>query len=286
MSYKTILAAVSGGAASAGAVEIACRLAQRFSAHLEGFHVRIDPVQILASSIDGVGMPLPTEWIDQMTDDAIANAAKSKELFKAGLARHELSLKDVPPVTPAAATWREEIGSASDLLARRARFFDLAVLGRSERVAGSSYSDAIEQVLIQSGRPVLLAPAEAPKVIGESIAMGWNGSTEAVRALSVTLPLLTAARAVTVITVDAGAEQDVTSVIEYLNWHGVTASHRGVSPVAGAGAGEQLLTTARDIGADLLVMGGYGRAPWREVVFGGATHQILKSSLLPILMAH
>ncbi|HVJ32560.1 MAG TPA: universal stress protein [Terriglobia bacterium] len=286
MTYKAILAAVSGGTASAGAVEIACRLAQRFNAHLEGFHVRIDPVQIIASSIDGVGMPLPTEWIDEMTADAAATAAKSKDLFKAALARHDLAAKERAAKAPPAATWREEIGSASDLLARRARFFDLTVLGRSERVAGSSYTDAIEQVLIQSGRPVLLAPAAAPKVIGQTIAMGWNGSTEAVRALGATLPLLSAARTVTVVTVDARAEQDVTSVMEYLAWHGITASHRGVSPVSGVGAGEQLLATARDIEADLLVMGGYGRAPWREVVFGGATRQILQSSILPIVMAH
>lgn len=286
MTYKAILAAVSGGTASAGAVEIACRLTQRFNAHLEGFHVRIDPVQIIASSIDGVGMPLPTEWIDEMTADAIATAAKSKELFKAGLTRHGLAAKEPAAKAPSAAAWREEIGSASDLLARRARFFDLAVLGRSERVAGSSYTDAIEQVLIQSGRPVLLAPATAPKALGETIAMGWNGSTEAVRALSATLPLLSTARKVTVITVDARAEQDVTSVMEYLTWHGITASHRGVSPVAGVGAGEQLLATARDVEADLLVMGGYGRAPWREVIFGGATRQILQSSILPIVMTH
>ena len=38
--------------------------------------------------------------------------------------------------------------------------------------------------------------------------------------------------------------------------------------------------------ADLLVMGGYGHARWREVVFGGTTRAILQSMTVPVLMSH
>jgi nucleotide-binding universal stress UspA family protein len=57
-------------------------------------------------------------------------------------------------------------------------------------------------------------------------------------------------------------------------------------PVAHVGPGEQVLAEARDEGADLLVMGGYGHRPWRELLFGGATRQIVGHSLLPVLIAH
>ncbi len=43
MAIRTILVPLSGGAATAGAIETACRLAQRFGAHLEAPHVRPDP---------------------------------------------------------------------------------------------------------------------------------------------------------------------------------------------------------------------------------------------------
>lgn len=289
MTYKTILAPVSGGSASAGTAEIAARLAQRFNAHLEGLHIRIDPVQILATSIDGMGMPLPTEWIEDMEKEAAATAQKTKALFEAALARHGLALGDKSPTDPmpgASVTWRDETGPAADLVVSRARFFDLAVLGRSERVAGKPYTDAIEQVLIHAGCPVLLAPVDAPKEIGEKIAVGWNGSTEAARTLHAALPLLAKAKSVTVVTVEAGADKDVASVIAYLAWHGISATHRGASLPTGVSPGEQLIVTTRDIQADLLVMGAYGRAPWREVIFGGATRQVLQSSMLPILMSH
>jgi nucleotide-binding universal stress UspA family protein len=36
----------------------------------------------------------------------------------------------------------------------------------------------------------------------------------------------------------------------------------------------------------LLVMGGYGRGPWREMFFGGATRELLAASLLPLLLVH
>ncbi|HVI90473.1 MAG TPA: universal stress protein [Dongiaceae bacterium] len=289
MTYKTILAAVSGGSASAGTVEIAARLARRFDAHLEGLHIRIDPIQILATSIDGMGMPLPTEWIEDMEKEAAATAQKTKALFDSALARQGLALSDKAPTDKApgaSATWRDETGPAADLVASRARFFDLAILGRSERVAGKSHSDAIEQVLIHAGCPVLLAPVDAPKEIGEKIAIGWNGSTEAVRTLHAALPLLAKAQTVTIVTVEAGADKDVAAVIAYLAWHGISASHRGTTLPGGVSPGEQLIATTRDIQADLLVMGAYGRAPWREVIFGGATRQVLQASMLPILMSH
>jgi len=47
-----------------------------------------------------------------------------------------------------------------------------------------------------------------------------------------------------------------------------------------------LLSAAADSSADLLVMGGYGHARWRELVLGGATRTILKSMTVPVLMSH
>jgi nucleotide-binding universal stress UspA family protein len=288
MGIRTILAAASGGTASSGSVELACRLARRFEAHLEGFHVRIDPREILAATAGdgfGVGLPLAGEWMDKIDADSAELAGKTKAAFDAAVARHDLALTPAPSKGAASAAWREDTGYAPLLVSQRARFFDLLVLGRSDRVVERPHTDTVEEALLHSGRPILLAPAQPPAVVGEKIAVGWNGSTEAVKALAVSLPLLAAAKAVSVITV-GDKDVSVASVIEYLAWHGIGTTHHGVRTVSGSGPGEQLLAEAREVEADLLVMGGYGHMPWREFLFGGATRQIVGTSLLPLLLSH
>jgi len=285
MPLRTILVAASGGTASDSAVTIACRLAKKFAAHLEGFHVQADPRDIITLAGDGFAMPVSGQWIDQMMEDAKSLAAKTKAAFIAAAGQHGLPLADAPRAD-ASAGWREDTGYAPIVVAERARFFDLVVLGRSERVIDRPHTDTIEETLVHSGRPVLIAPAKVPDVIGEQIAFGWNGAAEAVHALASSLPILAAARSLVVVTVGDEAAESAQAALDYLAWHGIKASHRKVAPVKGVGPGEQVLAEARDAGADLLVMGGYGHRPWRELLFGGATRQIVGHSLLPVLIAH
>jgi nucleotide-binding universal stress UspA family protein len=285
MPLRTVFVAVSGGTASDAAVEIASRLAKRFEAHLEGFHVKVDPRDIVMMASDGFGMPISGDWIDKLVTDSTELAAKTKAAFAATVGRHGLAMADKPR-PGASASWREESGYAPVLVAERARFFDLVVLGRSERVVERPHTDTIEETLIHSGRPVLIAPAKVPDRVGEKIALGWNGSAEAVHVLAASLPLLASAREVVLVTVGDDAAASAPAAAEHLAWHGVTARHRKAMPVSGVGPGEQVLAEARDEGADLLVMGGYGHRPWRELLFGGATRQVVGHSLLPVLIAH
>jgi nucleotide-binding universal stress UspA family protein len=289
VSFKAILVAASGGTASDGAVESGCRLARRFEAHLEGLHIRIDPRQVFAGTAGkGFAMPKPGQTIDDFAVDIAAIAAKTKAAFDAAIVRHGIPLAVAPPrnVGSATATWHEDVGYVPNLVARRARFFDLVVLGRSERVIWHPHSDTIEQTLIHCGRPVLVTPAQAPVVLGETVAIAWNDSAESLRAVVGGLPFLATARAVIVITVSDEHETGATSLLEYLAWHGIAATHRRVSSIASRRQGEQLLAAARDAEADLLVMGGYGHTRWREYLLGGATREIVGASLIPVLLAH
>jgi nucleotide-binding universal stress UspA family protein len=290
MEYRTILVAVSGGSASAGAIELACRLAHRFSSHLEAFHVRLDARELAFVPADGFSAPLAGSVIELAMQDAAENAARAKAIVDAAAKRHGLPLREAPPtglglalLRQSSLAWHEETGYAAVRVADRARLFDLLVLGRSGRVTDEPFGDAVEEALLESGRPVLLAPAEAPKVIGDSIALAWNNSPESARVLAGAMPLLLKARTVHVLSVgDTGAA----ALAAHLAWYGIHAETHDVYPVEGAGAGELVLAAARDAGADLLVMGGYGHAPWREVLFGGATREVIGTSLLPVLLSH
>ena len=277
MTIKTILAAASGGSASAGVFELSAHLAHRFEAALEGFHVKIDARELAMAAGDDVGMMALPGWIDQITRESDATASRVKMAFLAMTERHHLPALSVG--------WREEVGYAPSLVPQRGRFVDLIVLGRSEQVVDQPSSLTIEQVLLHAGRPVLLAPTKMPASVGASIALAWDGSPASVRAMTAALPFLTLARTVTILTIGKEFAEEAPSVAGYLARHGVNANQRNVADVKG-GVGSQLLDVASGLGADLLVMGGFGHAPWRESLFGGATRDVVRGGLLPILLSH
>ena len=97
------------------------------------------------------------------------------------------------------------------------------------------------------------------------------------------MPLLVRARQVHVLSIGPTGAADLA---RHLGWYNIEASAAAVYPVKGVGPGELVLAAARDCQADLLVMGGYGHGPWREMLFGGATREVVGTSLLPVLLAH
>jgi nucleotide-binding universal stress UspA family protein len=294
MSIHTIFLAASGGSAGQGAAELACRLARRFDAHVEGYHVHVDPRQAALAFADGFGTPVVGDLIERTAQEAAMAAARAKQHFDHAVAAHKLPLRSEPLVLKpgaalaleASAAWREETGFAGDLVPRRARLFDLVVLGRSERVVDQPHTDVLEDTLLGSGRPVLLAPEQPPGELGQTIAVAWNGSAEAARALAGAMPFLRQAKAVRVLTAGAAEVADGPALVRSLAWHGIPATARHLAPLPAVAVGQQLLAVAREESADLLVMGGYGKTPWREMLLGGATRQVIGSSLLPILITH
>jgi len=296
VAIKTILVGASGGSASNGAIELACRFADRLHAHVEGFHVVVDPVAVFASVGAGEGFALSGDVIAEMVDEADANAAQAKASFREIATRHHLPYRNLAQIAAVRARgsddcgpsvgWHAETGDPSQLVAERARFFDLIVLGRSSRIVDEPSSNTIETVLARSGRPILLAPALPTATVGRDIAIAWNGSPQAVRALAASIPLLVGADSVLVITVGDDNTSDIPPALDHLAWHGIAATHRQIPANSSDSTGTLLLKAAREAGADMLVMGGYGHQPWREALFGGVTRDVLGASLLPLLLMH
>src|SRR5271163_2806627 len=96
MSIRTILAAASGGAAAAGAIDLACQLARRFEAHLEGFHVLPDPDAVFAATGEGIGGPGSVERVESVMVEAAAKAARTRALFDDIVDRHGIAPGGVP----------------------------------------------------------------------------------------------------------------------------------------------------------------------------------------------
>ena len=183
----------------------------------------------------------------------------------------------------------------SSALDRRGRVADLLVLSQCDPAAhaGQAFGNAeIETTLLASARPALVLPyANAATTLGTRVLVAWDDSHAAARAVADALPLLRRALSVQVLRFDGGQEDDesgqssdLSSVAEWLARHGVQATTRTetrVIPVA-----EALLSHAADVGADLIVMGAFGRARWRERILGGTTRSVLASMTVPVLMSH
>jgi nucleotide-binding universal stress UspA family protein len=285
MTYRRILAAISGGSASQATTDVACRLAKEFGANVEGFHVKWDAVAISAMTAGMLGLSIDGIALQRLVADSEAAARRAGETFrkraeKAGLVPFADD-RNVPSFG-----WHFAKGSAPELVAREAILYDLVVLGRSDRAIDEPSSYAIEETLTKSGRPVLLTPSTAPAELGQHIAIGWNGSAQAARAVSAGLPLLKRAEKVSIITVGKEWSAGSAAITEYLAWHAIEAHHLEHARQSGKNAGARLIEQAQTAGADMLVMGAFAHAPWQEALFGGASQEALKASSLPILLSH
>jgi nucleotide-binding universal stress UspA family protein len=117
------------------------------------------------------------------------------------------------------------------------------------------------------------------------VAIGWNASREAARALFDSLPVLKRAKAVHFIWVDPPGEGWGKEVIASLALRGVHATAESVT-AGGKTAGEALLERAKTLGAGLLVIGAYGHSRLTEFILGGVTRTVLRRMKCPVLLSH
>ncbi|GGC09180.1 universal stress protein A [Novosphingobium endophyticum] len=170
-------------------------------------------------------------------------------------------------------------------LAVRARTHDLSVVpvyGHAEAIP------VAEGLVFESGRPVLLLP-KATEVKFERIAVAWDGSSVATRALSDSVPLLRRADSVTLVQItgekDLSRAATSSDAIRNLKLHGIDAAAVDV-PVEGKDAAATLQNYCIQDRRDLLVMGAFGHSRAREFVLGGVTRSILDSPELAIFISH
>ena len=303
MDWKDILVHVDETKACAARIDLAVTLARSHGAHLVGLYTR-PPDYVPGYAIAEVGL------IIRQAMEAAATEARDKAeaLFSKHADKAGLSVE-----------WRADEGIASDVVTLHARYVDLAIVGQTdpdEERSASSF-DLPEQVVLDSGRPVLVVPyAGTFDDIGRHPMIAWNGSLEATRAVNDALPFLERAKRVIVMAVNPQVgpeglgEVPGADLALHLARHGVTveatdfvdkvpASDRvpdlgrkrryeaiGHVSVSDMSIGDALLSRIADMNIDLLVMGAYGHSRLREFLMGGVTRHILRSMTVPVLMSH
>lgn len=259
-------------------VEYAIRLAAAFGASVTGVCVCPSP-DAMMSAHDAPGLVLESL---QEARQLMENAHAAEPSFLA-LAR-ELGVVD--------AFWQVAAGDIPHNMRLIGNWHDLLVLGRTSRSTWGSSSAIGDIVLGCGGVPCLIAPDTQDKLPTlNRIAIAWNGSAEALRAVHAALPML--ARAWKVVIFNRGGHRAAGmddwlpgfDLVGYLQRQGVVAEIHAL-PDRGEGIGSDLLHAAGDVRADLLVMGGYGHTRLREWILGGATKEVLEKTTIPVLMRH
>lgn len=272
--FRTLLVHVEPEAEAAPRLDAAVVLARKLDAALVG--VGAEMIQSLGVS-DPYGM-LEGQWLVEMRSLVQTNLKRAEEAFKAkaaGLESRWIALEDLP--APA--------------IARLSRGADLIIAGGAPIKDGDTYrtADTAELVLL-SGRPVLVAPPNGGKLRAEGVVVAWKDTREARRALADSLPFLKAAEDVLILEVCeedrfADAEIHTFAVVEHLRRHGVEARAKVLMAPQDRAVAE-LNIAAQEIGADLIVAGGYGHSRLGEWVFGGVTRDLLRHPERFVLLSH
>jgi nucleotide-binding universal stress UspA family protein len=284
--YKDILVHLDEGAQSITRLKVAVDLAKRHAAHLTGIYV----VDVPGSDLFyGAGMPYAggggiSDMVNSLHADASARADAAGAGFREALRQEGLE-----------GEWRVVEGDTVALLALHARYADMTILGQpneEESYKGPSADAVLVNVMLSSGRPVLAVPYAGQFAhVGDRVLIAWNASREATRAVNDALPILRGAKAVTVLAVnprhgiEGHGDVPAADIALHLARHGVKAeaAHTIAKDIS---EGDALLSYAADIGADLIVAGGYGHSRAREMVFGGVTRTLLQEMTVPMLLSH
>ncbi|WP_061478232.1 universal stress protein [Stenotrophomonas sp. DDT-1] len=184
-------------------------------------------------------------------------------------------------------------GAPAQIAAQHAVHADVSVISgaagdTAEGDLGRSYFGSL---LIASGRPVLVIPKGSSAALPPAtMLVAWTPTRESSRALHDALPLLLAAHSVHLIVVVENGEgaverTDMAEIARHLERHGVKVQAK-ILKEEGVSTAALLLEHADHVGADMLVVGGFGHSRFREWAFGGVTRELLFDAKLPVLYSH
>lgn len=283
MAYKDILLALVSypDATPDPAIDRAVRIARRLGGHVTalGVQIRIEaPKNALAEALLG---------LEQLAADERARSAASISAELERFRKDAIGIGLDADVAIKPTRLYEEAGA----VVAHARTRDITIVP----VGPTAESDqgVAERLLFESGRPILVAPEGGPLDAEtgpyQSVAVAWDGSRCAARALGDAMPILKKAGDVRLLcvlnekpSVKHGCADDL---LRHLALHGIKARVDEVDD-AGRSVADVFRDYVAGAGVELLVMGGFAHSRAREMLLGGATSGVLEAPFVPTLMAH
>lgn len=273
---RTILVYLQNDETLESRLQNALALARAHGAHADFLHVT--PYEAYASieSLGGTVVTTDLTRLLKIQNDALRATVERR-----------LRAEDV------SWSYHEVTGSVVASIARYAALADLVVssrAARSDRLVAPV--GLLGDLISRLEAPLFITGEDGQIVDPTGIALiAWDGSLEAAAAVRRSLPLLTLASRVQLLSIRE--EQDdafpSTRVLEFLSRHGIHADLR-VEALETEGAYHEfiaatLMGRSSEMKAAYLVMGGYGHSRLGEFLLGGVTRTLLKDCSVPIVIS-
>jgi nucleotide-binding universal stress UspA family protein len=284
---KTILTFVGGGERDEVILRTALAAAIPLSSHMDCLHAHVPWAQAARhANLDFARGEALKSALDRLGADSNNFSLLAAEHVRAFCANSGIEMCDGPTgAQNVTARFFEEPSNELECLRLHASQRDLVVMGRARQKQGLA-PDTLEHIVRNSGRPVLAAGSAAPRTLTETIMVCWKDAASTAAAVTDATPLLAKARRVLFVGVakrDNGLAASMAATAREVA--GIEAETKVIPPGQG-GIPQTLAAAAEECGADLLVMGAYGRSRGREILFGSCTDQLLERSRQPILLRH
>jgi nucleotide-binding universal stress UspA family protein len=276
---KSILAMLNRPTDMAAILGWANRITKDIDAAADGVFLKFDAVADSALFVDGIGYLASDIAVREIAEASARAEEVAREEFECAAKRGARSrLGSLKVISN---------GSRSEL-AKLSRLYDVALTHLPEGPTFVADESLLAELLLEGGVPVFAAPrstlCDAPL---QSALVAWDASLEASRALRAALPFIKECRSVHLRSIHKKEQRDVDlkGLSQYLLRHGVEADIGAVEEDQ-KGAGASILAEADRLAVDFIVMGAFGHKPWREQLFGGATHDVVRCSRKPLMLAH
>jgi nucleotide-binding universal stress UspA family protein len=277
MEYRSILVHLDESEHARTRLDVALHVAKRHGAHVSALFAPV----VLEHDANWMFTCEAEYWTQRQRDHEERHRALEHDFFSR---LSDANLKG---------KWRAAVGDGLHELLAQARFADLIVMGQSDpSVPDASLGNRLQvRVTLSAGRPVLWVPFVGGfPTVGERVIVAWDAGQSATRALYDALPFMRLAQRTELVTCSPSYKDrdripgaDIGLVLAR---HGLEVKVVDLRPPPTVSVSDALLARAGKTGCDLLVMGAYGHARWKELVLGGVTQTVLGSMPVPVLMSH
>lgn len=267
MDYKTVMVGLALDRPNDACLRVAGDIAERFGARIIG---------VAASDLRPPMYFAEGDFAQKLLDEEAAAIERR-------LSQLEAEFRTSVERRATVVEWRSARSLPVPYLLQQARAADILVVGaRSETLVDPCAAPDPSDLLMQAGRPLVVVPPAVQWLDLRSVLVAWKDVREARRAVFDALPILAAAKEVTIAEIPeqdarrADALAHVADVAAWLRGHGIAANT--VVPEKAGGVTGQLENIAVNVGAGAVIAGAYGHSRLREWVLSGVTRHLATES--------
>jgi len=283
---QKILVPVRGDGKGDNVFAHAVAMARRSGAHIQVTHCRSRPEDMIPFGV-AVSPVLKEQIIEQSVNLLNKQEQGLREEILALAQTNGAILAEPSDDDQVTVSFIEEEGRQIEVIRHYGLLSDMTAVAQPD-LDRNIGTNTLQAALFSTGRPVMMCPepkTAIPEILGQHIAIAWDGSVESSRAVAQTLGLLKSADQVTIVTNTTDTiKVSPEELSGFLAMHGIDATISIIS--TSSNIGQSILDQAAVIGADMLVLGAYGNSKNLERIAGGVTQDVIDRANMPVVFVN